>query len=63
MQGLTAPYSLLQVFGRGHVITKNGAVVYVTRCNPVEVLPNISLNCTEEIPVTTPTNLWTPSAM
>jgi hypothetical protein len=26
------PYSLLQVFGRGHVITKSGAVAYVTHC-------------------------------
>ncbi len=41
------PYSLLQVFGRGHVIAKNGAVAFVTRCNPVEVLPRVSNNCTE----------------
>jgi hypothetical protein len=34
------------------VITKSRAVVYVTRCNPVEVLPMVSNNCTEEIPVT-----------
>ncbi len=46
------PYSLLQVFGRGHVISKSGAVDYMTRCNPVEVLPRVSSNCTEEIPVT-----------
>jgi hypothetical protein len=46
------PCSLLQVFGRGHVITKSGAVVYVTRCNLVEVLPRVRRNCTEEIPVT-----------
>jgi hypothetical protein len=50
--GADNPYSLLQVFGRGHVITKNGAVAYVTRCNPVEVLPRVSNNCTEEIPIT-----------
>jgi hypothetical protein len=50
--GTDNPYSLLQVFGRGHVIAKNGAVTYVTRCNPVEVLPRVSNNCTEEIPVT-----------
>jgi hypothetical protein len=46
------PYSLLQVFGRGHVISKSKAVAYVTRCNPVEVLPRVSSNCMEEIPVT-----------
>ncbi len=34
------------------MITKSRAVVYVTRCNPVEVLPRVSSNCTEEIPVT-----------
>ncbi len=50
--GADNPYSLLQVFGRGHVITKSGDVAYVTRCNPVEVLPRVSNNCTEEIPVT-----------
>jgi hypothetical protein len=43
--GADNPYSLLQVFGRGHVIAKNGAVAYVTRCNPVEVLPRVSNNC------------------
>jgi hypothetical protein len=26
------PYSLMQVFGRGHQVTRNGATVYVTRC-------------------------------
>jgi hypothetical protein len=50
--GADNPYSLLQVFGRGHVITKSGAVAYVTRCNPVEVLPRVSNNCMEEIPIT-----------
>jgi hypothetical protein len=45
--GADNPYSLLQVFGRGHMITKSGgAVTYVTRCNPVEVSPRVSLNCT-----------------
>jgi hypothetical protein len=34
------------------VITKSGAVAYVTRCNLVEVLPQVSNNRTEEIPVT-----------
>jgi hypothetical protein len=40
------------MFGRSHVITKSGAVAYVTWCNPVEVLPRVSLNCTKEIPKT-----------
>jgi hypothetical protein len=44
-----SPYSLLQIFGRGHMIAKTGSLAYVTRCNPVEVLPWISSNCTEEI--------------
>ena len=26
--------------------------MYVTHCNPVDVLPRIALNCTDEIPVT-----------
>jgi hypothetical protein len=50
--GVDDPYSLLQVFSRGYVITQSWAVSYVTRCNPMEVLPGVSLNCTEKIPVT-----------
>jgi hypothetical protein len=50
--GADNPYSLLQVFGRVHVIAKNRAVAYVTRCNPVQVLPRVSSNCMEEIPIT-----------
>jgi hypothetical protein len=38
--GADNPDSLRQMLGRGHVITKSGAVAYVTRCNPVEVLPS-----------------------
>ncbi len=30
--GVENPYSLLQVFGRGHQVTCNEAMVYVTRC-------------------------------
>ncbi len=44
-------YSLLQVFGHDHIITKRRAVAYVTWCNPGEVVPKMSSNCTEEIPV------------
>ena len=63
--GADNPYSLLQVFGRGHTIAKSGAVAYVTRCQPVEVLPRMSGNCTEEIPVTwkTAASSWIQSAL
>ena len=40
----------MQVFGRGHLVTRNGASVYVTRCQPAEVLPRTHTNCTNEIP-------------
>ncbi len=48
--GAENPYSLMEVFGRGHLVTKNGATVYVTRCQPVEVTPRTHTNCTNEIP-------------
>jgi hypothetical protein len=44
------PYSLMQVFGRGHQVTRNGAMVYVTRCQAADVLPRTHTNCTNEIP-------------
>ncbi len=44
------PYSLMQVFGRGHLVTRNGATVYVTRCQAAEVLLRMHTNCTNEIP-------------
>ena len=44
------PYSLMQVFRRGHQVTRNGATVYVTRCQAMEVLPRTHTNCTNEIP-------------
>jgi hypothetical protein len=37
--GAENPYSLMQVFGRGHQVTCNSAKVYVTRCQAAEVLP------------------------
>jgi hypothetical protein len=46
------PYSLMQVFGRGHQITRNGATVYVTKCQAVEVVPHQHMECTNEILVT-----------
>jgi hypothetical protein len=50
--GAENPYSLIQIFGRGHQVTGNGATIYVTRCQPVEVTPRMHVNCTSEIPVT-----------
>jgi hypothetical protein len=51
LAGAENPYSLMQVFGRGHQITRNGATVYVTKCQPVEVVPRQHTECTNEIPV------------
>jgi hypothetical protein len=50
--GADNPYSLITIFRRGHLVSKAGGAVYVTRCSPVEVLPRSHKNCTEEIPVT-----------
>jgi hypothetical protein len=52
LAGAENPYSLMQVFRRGHQITRNGATVYVTKCQPVEVVPRQHTECTNEIPVT-----------
>jgi hypothetical protein len=49
--GADNPYSLITIFGRGHLAIKAGDAVYVTRCSPVEVVPQSHRNCTEEIPV------------
>jgi hypothetical protein len=48
--GAENPYSLMQVFGRGHQVTRNRAKVYVTRCQATEVLPRTHTKCTNEIP-------------
>jgi len=50
--GAENTYGLVQVFGKGHMVTKNRAAVYVTRCQEVEVIPHPHPNCTSEIPVT-----------
>jgi hypothetical protein len=50
--GADNPYSLITIFGRGHLAIKAGGTVYVTRSSPVEVVPRSHRNCTEEIPVT-----------
>jgi hypothetical protein len=49
--GADNPYSLITIFGRGHLAIKAGGAVYVTRCAPVEGLPRSQKNCMEEIPV------------
>ncbi len=48
--GAENPYSLMQVFGRGHLVTRNCVTVYMTRCQAAEVLPRTHTNCTNEIP-------------
>jgi hypothetical protein len=48
--GTENPYSLMEVFRRWHLVTKNGATVYVTSCQPVEVTQRTHTNCTNEIP-------------
>ncbi len=50
--GADNPYSLISIFGRGHLAIKAGGAVYVTKCSPVEVVPRIHAICTEEVPVT-----------
>ena len=45
-------YSLITIFGRGHMTTRAGCTVYVTKCNPVSVTPRQHANCTQDIPVT-----------
>jgi hypothetical protein len=48
--GAENTYSLMQVFGRGHQVTRNGATMYMTRCQAAEVLPRTHTNCTNKIP-------------
>jgi hypothetical protein len=46
------PNSLLQVFRRGHIITKSRVVANMMRCSLVELVPGVSSKCTAEISVT-----------
>jgi hypothetical protein len=48
--GADNPYSLLAIFGKGHLLIKAGGTVNVTRCAPVEAIPRSHKNYTEEIP-------------
>jgi hypothetical protein len=42
--GSVNPYAFVEVFGRGHLSTRAGAAVYITRGNPVSVQPRAVLN-------------------
>lgn len=45
-------YSLLDLFGKGHLLTQAGPeVTYVTKCIPLEVEPAAFPNCTSQTPV------------
>ncbi len=44
------PYSLMQEFGRGHQVTRNGAMVSLNRRQAVEVIPRTHTNCSNKIP-------------
>jgi hypothetical protein len=49
ISGAENPYSLMQVFGRWHQVTRNQATVYVTRCQAKEVTPRTHTNCTNKM--------------
>jgi hypothetical protein len=42
----------MEVIGRGHLATRAGATVYITRCQAVSVTPRAVQNCTMDIPAT-----------
>lgn len=47
------PYATMHIFGRGHLAIPSAAVVYISKCKPVDVVvrkENI-VNCTLEIPI------------
>lgn len=49
--GVSNPYSLLDLFGPGHVVYTAGATAYVSKCIPVQAVRVDYHNCTEEVPV------------
>lgn len=49
--GANNPYSLLDLYGPGHVYYRAGAVVYINKCTPVEATLADHANCTTEVPV------------
>jgi hypothetical protein len=48
--GADNPHSLVVILGRGHLAIKAGGAGYAIMCAPVEVVPRLHRNCTEEIP-------------
>ncbi len=48
--GADNPYSLITIFGRGHLAIKAWGAVCITICAPVKVIPCSHKNCTKEIP-------------
>jgi hypothetical protein len=46
ISGADNPYSLITIFGSGHLAIKASGAVYMTRCSPVEVVPCSHGNCT-----------------
>jgi len=49
--GVENPYALLDLYGPGHHVYKNGVNAYVAKCPPVEANRAEYPNCTHEIPV------------
>jgi len=49
--GANNPYSLLDLYGPGHVYYRAGAVVYINKCSAVDATLTDHRNCTTEIPV------------
>ncbi len=63
--GADNPYSLISIFGRGHLAIKAGEAMYVTKCLPVEVfLGSTAIAWRRSRLRSTAQRLpWTPSAM
>ena len=51
LSGADNKHALMERTGPGHQLTRSGAVIYVTRCAPVNVTRTEYKNCTQEIPV------------
>ena len=49
--GSANPYSLVDLKGKGRLVEVQGAVAYITKCVPVDVVKTEFPNCTTEIPV------------
>jgi hypothetical protein len=51
LSGADNKHALMERTGPGHQLTRSGAVVYITKCAPVNVTRTEYKNCTQEIPV------------